>query len=39
MKIAIINGQNHKGTTYHMGKTFAEKLAGGERDYRILFAT
>lgn len=26
MDIVIINGQNHKGTTYHMGKLLAEKL-------------
>ena len=30
MKIVIINGQNHKGTTYHMGRILAEKLAAQE---------
>lgn len=28
MKIAVINGQNHKGTTYHIGKMLADKLDG-----------
>lgn len=28
MKIALINGQNHKGSTYHIGRMLAEKLAG-----------
>lgn len=27
MKIAIINGQNHKGSTYHIGRLLAENLA------------
>ena len=27
MKIAMINGQNHKGSTYHIGKMLADKLA------------
>ncbi len=26
MKIVLIHGQTHKGTTYHMGRTLAEKL-------------
>ena len=28
MKIAVINGQNHKGSTYHIGKQVADKLGG-----------
>ena len=28
MKIAMINGQNHKGSTYHIGKMLADKLGG-----------
>jgi multimeric flavodoxin WrbA len=36
MKIAVINGQNHKGSTYHAGRMLAEKLAGGE-DIREVF--
>ena len=28
MKIAVINGQNHKGSTYHIGKQVADKLDG-----------
>ncbi len=27
MKITIINGQNHKGSTYHIGRMLAEKLS------------
>ena len=30
MKIALINGQNHKGSTYHIGRMLAEKLAPTE---------
>ena len=26
MKIVLIHGQTHKGTTYHMGRVLAEKL-------------
>ena len=28
MKIVMINGQNHKGSTYHIGKMLADKVAG-----------
>lgn len=28
MKIVTINGQNHKGTTYHFGRMLAEKIGG-----------
>lgn len=28
MKIAMVNGQNHKGSTYHIGKMLADKLGG-----------
>ncbi|MBR6046055.1 MAG: NAD(P)H-dependent oxidoreductase [Ruminococcus sp.] len=28
MKIAVINGQNHKGSTYHLGHSIAEKIQG-----------
>ena len=28
MKIAIINGQNHKGSSYHIGRSLAEQIAG-----------
>lgn len=27
MKITIVNGQNHKGSTYHIGRILADKLA------------
>ena len=30
MKIAVINGQNHKGSTYHIGRMLAEKLEAEE---------
>ncbi len=30
MKITMINGQNHKGSTYHIGKILADKLAKGD---------
>ena len=28
MRTVIIHGQNHKGSTYHMGRIFAERIAG-----------
>jgi multimeric flavodoxin WrbA len=28
MNVVIINGQNHKGSTYHIGKDLADKLGG-----------
>lgn len=28
MKITVIHGQNHKGSTYHMARSLAEKLGG-----------
>ena len=33
MKIVIINGQNHKGSTYHIGRIVAEKLGGEITEY------
>jgi len=30
MKIAIINGQNHKGSTYHIGRMLAENITDGD---------
>jgi len=30
MKVALINGQNHKGSTYHIGRMLAEKLTDCE---------
>ena len=30
MKVALINGQNHKGSTYHVGRILAEKLTDSE---------
>lgn len=28
MKIVVVNGQNHKGSTYHIGKLLADKIGG-----------
>lgn len=28
MKIVIINGQNHKGSTYHTARMLANKIGG-----------
>lgn len=28
MKICIVNGQNHKGSTYHIGRMLADKVGG-----------
>lgn len=30
MKITLINGQNHRGSTYHIGRMLAERLAGND---------
>lgn len=30
MKVALINGTNHKGSTYHIGRILAEKLTDSE---------
>ncbi len=31
MKIPMINGQNHKGSTYHIGRLLADKLANEDK--------
>lgn len=28
MKTVVINGQNHKGSTWHIGKLLADKIGG-----------
>ncbi len=33
MKIVVINGQNHKGSTYNMGKIVADKLSGEVKEF------
>lgn len=33
MKIVIINGQNHKGSTYHIARTLADKLSGDVTEF------
>ena len=30
MRIVMINGQNHRGSTYHIGRMLADKLAADE---------
>ena len=32
-KIVIINGQNHKGSTYHIARMLAEKIDGDIKEY------
>ena len=36
MKVVILNGQNHKGSTYHIGRMIADKL-GGENEIAEFF--
>ena len=36
MKIVLIHGQNHKGSTYHMGRMLSDRLAG-EKDITEFF--
>lgn len=33
MKITIIHGQNHKGSTYHIVRVLAEKLDGDIKEF------
>ena len=33
MKIVIINGQNHKGSTYHIAHMLAEKINGDIKEF------
>ncbi len=33
MKIVLINGQNHKCSTYHVGRQLAEKLGGDVKEF------
>ena len=28
MKIVLIHGQNHKGSSYHIGRMIADKISG-----------
>ena len=32
MNIVIINGQNHKGSTYHIGRMLAERVGGNIKE-------
>ena len=36
MKIVMLNGQNHKGSSYHIGRMIIDKL-GGENDVKEFF--
>lgn len=36
MKITVINGQNHKGSTYHIGKLLVDSI-GGEKEVKEFF--
>lgn len=36
MKIVLLNGQNHKGSTYHIGRMIADKI-DGENEIREFF--
>ena len=36
MKIVVINGQNHKGSTYHIGKMLVDNITG-EKEVREFF--
>ena len=33
MNIVIINGQNHKGSTYHIGRMLAERVGGNITEF------
>lgn len=33
MNIVIINGQNHKGSTYHIGRKLAERVGGNITEF------
>ena len=33
MKTIVINGQNHHGSTYHIGKELADKIGGGTSEF------
>lgn len=33
MKVLLINGQNHHGSTYHIGKELAEKIGGETKEF------
>ena len=37
MRVVTINGQNHKGSTYHIGRMLAEKLCDGDEIEEIFF--
>lgn len=37
MKIVMLNGQNHKGSTYHIGRMIEDKIAGADEISEFFF--
>ena len=37
MKIVMLNGQNHKGSTYHIGRLIADKISGSNEIREFFF--
>lgn len=37
MKIVVLNGQNHKGSTYHIGRMIADKISGDNEIREFFF--
>jgi len=37
MKVVMLNGQNHKGSTYHIGKEIFNKLPGDNEIKEFFF--
>ena len=37
MKIVMLNGQNHKGSTYHIGRMIADKISGDNEIREFFF--
>lgn len=36
MKIVMLNGQNHRGSSYHIGRAIIDRIAG-EKEVRAFF--
>ena len=37
MKIVMLNGQDHKGSTYHIGRKIADKIGGSNEIEEFFF--
>ena len=37
MRIVMLNGQNHKGSTYHIGRMIADKIPGDNEIREFFF--